>query len=142
MARNESVASRLGLGSLKDSGHVMQCGVACSERNRLFSRLWCVFEVAAYKKLNPQGTIKFKPVFVEAVVVGLLLSAYCFSFIFMTWRILHADGLEADAWVFAAFASWFVPLGIATYGLRIIFREKYRLLSELEARPEHFDCQA
>ncbi|CAE7190269.1 unnamed protein product [Symbiodinium necroappetens] len=97
-----------------------------------FSRLWCVFEVAAYKKLNPQGTIKFKPVFVEAVVVGLLLSAYCFSFIFMTWRILDADGLEANAWVFAAFASWFVPLGIATYGLRIIFREKYRLLSELE----------
>mmetsp|Transcript_41305 Transcript_41305/g.96351 ORF Transcript_41305/g.96351 Transcript_41305/m.96351 type:complete len:644 (-) Transcript_41305:66-1997(-) len=97
-----------------------------------FSRLWCVFEVAAYKKLNPQGRIKFRPLFVEAVVVGLMLSAYCFCFIFMAWRILDEDGLEADAWVFAAFASWFVPLGIATYGLRRIFREKYRLLSELE----------
>ena len=106
---------------------------------RLFIRLWCVFEVAAYKKLNPQGRIKFRPLFVEAVVVGLMLSAYCFCFIFMAWRILDEDGLEADAWVFAAFASWFVPLGIATYGLRRIFREKYRLLSELEARLEHPD---
>ena len=84
-----------------------------------------VFEVAAYKKLNPQGRIKFRPLFVEAVVVGLMLSAYCSCFIFMAWRILDEDGLEADAWVFAAFASWFVPLGIATYGLRRIFREKY-----------------
>ncbi|CAE7357592.1 unnamed protein product, partial [Symbiodinium pilosum] len=32
------------------------------------SRLWCVFEVAAYRTANPSGKITLAPLFVEAAV--------------------------------------------------------------------------
>ncbi|CAK9059566.1 Putative serine/threonine-protein kinase [Durusdinium trenchii] len=41
-----------------------------------FSRLWCVFELAAYRTANPEGHITFQPVFVE----NLVLTATCFGF--------------------------------------------------------------
>ena len=33
--------------------------------NETRSRLWCVFELAAYRKSNPDGKIRLSPLFVE-----------------------------------------------------------------------------
>ena len=33
--------------------------------NETRSRLWCVFELAAYRKANPDGKIRLAPLFVE-----------------------------------------------------------------------------
>ncbi|CAJ1356927.1 unnamed protein product [Effrenium voratum] len=34
------------------------------------SRLWCVFELAAYRMANPSGRITFQPIFVETLVLS------------------------------------------------------------------------
>ena len=36
-----------------------------------FSRLWCIFELAAYRFANPKGKITIAPLFVESVVLTL-----------------------------------------------------------------------
>eukprot|EP00439_Symbiodinium_sp_Y106_P039782 s2894_g4.t2 len=38
------------------------------------SRLWCIFELAAYRKVNPTGIMSFRPLFVERIFLMLLLS--------------------------------------------------------------------
>ncbi|CAE7300257.1 unnamed protein product [Symbiodinium natans] len=47
------------------------------------SRLWCVFEIAAYRKANPHGELRFQPLFVERDILVLwtcgFLAAVLFS---------------------------------------------------------------
>ena len=38
-----------------------------------FSRLWCIFELAAYRFANPQGKITMAPLFVESILLTLLV---------------------------------------------------------------------
>ena len=56
----------------------------------------CIFEIAAYKKVNPSGKITFRPLLFEAVVVGLLLSAYCFCYIYLAWTAIDAARMSLD----------------------------------------------
>ena len=54
-----------------------------------FSRLWCIFELAAFRKCNPQGKITLKPLFVETCVAVGLVFIYLQKF--MNWAF-HTIG--------------------------------------------------
>ena len=92
----------------------------------VFSRLWCVFELAAYRKLNPRGQVTITPLYLGVV----------FSEIFL---LLHAVGF---AWVFVRMFSFRLNLVVVTcvctcllpvahsYRHNILYRQQ--LLSSLE----------
>ncbi|CAE7261576.1 unnamed protein product [Symbiodinium natans] len=96
------------------------------------SRLWCVFELAAYKKVRPTGKISFRPLFIEKVMFWMLSCSYLYGFL-----ILFARGLLGATVILlaAVFAIYFVTWTIGIYMLRMNFREKHHLLHQLE----HFD---
>ena len=45
------------------------------------TRLWCLFELAAYRRLNPSGRISVVPIFLEVAVCQLVLLNYTFAFV-------------------------------------------------------------
>ncbi|CAE7304519.1 unnamed protein product, partial [Symbiodinium sp. CCMP2456] len=92
------------------------------------SRLWCVFELAAYKKVNPGGTITFRPLFIERTVCVMLASAYVFAALFLVARDVFGPGITTMAVAFAIFAC---PYAAGIYLLRMSFREKHQLISQL-----------
>ena len=51
-------------------------------------RLWCVFELAAYRMANPSGRILVTPVFIEAGVLLTILGSYFASALFSTIYVL------------------------------------------------------
>ena len=57
----------------------------------LFSRLWCVFELAAFSKLNPKGKITIAPIYVEAVASQLFLILFAMSGLALLLRIRVAS---------------------------------------------------
>ena len=91
-------------------------------------RLWCVFELAAYKKVNPGGKITFRPLFIERTVCVMLASAYCFAALFLIARDVFGPGITTLAVAFAIFAC---PYAAGIYLLRMSFREKHQLISQL-----------
>ncbi|CAE7390840.1 unnamed protein product, partial [Symbiodinium necroappetens] len=52
------------------------------------SRLWCVFELAAYRHANPSGRITLAPLFVERAMLILFFATYFASSLFITFVIL------------------------------------------------------
>ena len=44
---------------------------------RYLSRLWCVFEIAAYRAANPEGEIELAPIFVELTVLVPWVMIFC-----------------------------------------------------------------
>ena len=66
----------------------------------LLSRLWCVFEIAAYRKLNPGGKIVIAPILNELLACQMFLWVQFFAVIFWLertgpqggndWRMLFA----------------------------------------------------
>eukprot|EP00913_Durusdinium_trenchii_P015773 g14823.t1 len=46
------------------------------------SRLWCVFELAAYRSACPEGKITLKPLFVEMGILYLMFGIYFVAFLF------------------------------------------------------------
>ena len=69
-------------------------------------RLWCVFELAAYKKVNPEGRITFRPLFIERVVAVMMASTYIFGMVFLILRDLLGPGIIMFTF---SFAMWVVP---------------------------------
>ncbi|CAE7223008.1 unnamed protein product [Symbiodinium sp. CCMP2592] len=57
------------------------------------SSLWCVFELAAYRKANPKGRIQLMPLFVEQAVVVMWL---CFWFVCAIMWVGTATDAFAD----------------------------------------------
>ncbi|CAE7492863.1 unnamed protein product [Symbiodinium sp. CCMP2456] len=47
-----------------------------------FSRLWCVFELAAYRTANPNGKVSLSPVFVESAVAAYFFTDYVIALLF------------------------------------------------------------
>eukprot|EP00415_Alexandrium_ostenfeldii_P002437 UN2437 len=43
-----------------------------------FSRLWCVYELAAFMRINGAGAIQFRPIFMEQDRAGLIASGGSF----------------------------------------------------------------
>ena len=59
---------------------------------RLFSRLWCIFELAAFRKANPNGRIVLAPL----ILGNVMRSRFCWSCILCTDRggrmVMVVDG--------------------------------------------------
>mmetsp|Transcript_21028 Transcript_21028/g.49340 ORF Transcript_21028/g.49340 Transcript_21028/m.49340 type:complete len:631 (-) Transcript_21028:259-2151(-) len=96
------------------------------------SRMWCIFELAAYRKANPAGRITLAPIFIEhsvhLVAVSLWGCVICY------WGALAFDLTE----VYGFLVGLLLPLGIAllpvaciVHGLRYFFCAKHRLFQDL-----------
>jgi len=94
-----------------------------------FSRLWCVFELAAYKKVNPEGMISFKPLFVEKIICWIILGGY-----FMNMLLLFYRSTDAKQALFStgAYAIFLVGVIGAVWMLRANFRQKHQLILDLK----------
>lgn len=90
------------------------------------SRLWCVFELAAYKKVNPDGRITFRPLFIEQAVLALMLCSYVFSFLCLFAQSIFYGNVIVLLLIFTV--AW--PVAICV--LRLNFRQKHQLLSQLD----------
>jgi len=87
------------------------------------SRLWCVFELAAYRRANPSGKITLAPMFVEVASCMLMLMQL---FAHLIWWICG----RSPKWLWLAVA--FAPCLPAIHLLRHTYRTKRQLFSDLE----------
>lgn len=85
------------------------------------SRLWCVFELAAFRKANPAGRIVLQPLFVETGLLVIVVGLYGLIIV--------------DEW---RFASAGVSIGLASllgniwyHSLRRLLNDQHHLANEL-----------
>jgi len=90
------------------------------------SRLWCVFELAAFRKANPFGKISLVPLFVEAAVACIWILFNVTSIISL---IVYA---MSPQFRYVEFLLQVVPVLIAAHMLRVNYLAKHKLLSDLE----------
>ncbi|CAE7817744.1 unnamed protein product [Symbiodinium sp. CCMP2592] len=89
------------------------------------SRLWCIFELAAYRKVNPDGIIRFRPLFVERTALVLLVSCLSFG--------AYVPGMSgSEVSLYLAYASLALFNLITAALLRSNYREKHQLRRELQ----------
>lgn len=97
------------------------------------SRLWCVFELAAYRHANPSGRITLAPLFIERAMLILFFATYFASSLFITFVIL--GGFQSlNPLIFGS--VYFVglcPYLFVIHVLRCGIREKHHLLTELKS---------
>ncbi|CAJ1439372.1 unnamed protein product, partial [Effrenium voratum] len=89
------------------------------------SRLWCIFELAAYREANPTGRIVLVPLYVEITVVLTVLLVHATTLTFQA-ALLIASQL--------ALATQLVPMLLMAVGchfLRRSYLAKYKLASDL-----------
>lgn len=92
------------------------------------SSLWCVFELAAYRKANPKGRIQLMPLFVEQAVVVMWL---CFWFMCaIMWVGTATDAFADGRQALAALAVG--PLLPFLKLLRRNFNGARKLLTDLD----------
>ena len=89
-------------------------------------RLWCVFELAAYRTANPDGKITLAPLFVENGAAGCCLGAHVI--VLLSVMSNHLDFSGAIALVLV-----FLPAYFCLHGLRYAMRTKNELIAQLSA---------
>eukprot|EP00439_Symbiodinium_sp_Y106_P023981 s5031_g2.t3 len=97
------------------------------------TRLWCIFELAAYRVANPTGRITLTPIFIEHSVLFLAPALWFASSCY--WAAI-ASGLDK----YGYFVGEALPIGLAliplvgfVHGLRRFFCAKHKLFEELRA---------
>mmetsp|Transcript_25166 Transcript_25166/g.58350 ORF Transcript_25166/g.58350 Transcript_25166/m.58350 type:complete len:483 (+) Transcript_25166:2-1450(+) len=98
------------------------------------SRLWCVFELAAFRKANPFGAIRLKPIFRERQIVWLLVGSYfaAFSFYLPFW-LSYWMGEDLTKSLGAPAIRMLVvsPIFFVFHANRKYMREKHQLIAAL-----------
>lgn len=96
------------------------------------SRLWCIFELAAFRKANPTGQVVLAPLYVETMIGIVLIGLTIIMVTFMFAQIL--------AWG----AMGYISIAISTcpalpliHYIRRILREKRRLVDALASFDLH-----
>ena len=89
---------------------------------------WCVFELAAYHKLNPSGRITIAPVFVEVSVCLLFAYLHVASWFFMA---LRTSAIGQTGWIWMVLACFACSLFPLVHAMRHICMYKQALLSSL-----------
>ncbi|CAE7333058.1 HERC1 [Symbiodinium sp. CCMP2592] len=92
------------------------------------TRLWCVFELAAYQKLNPSGKVTIAPVFVEVIVCLLFVYLHIASWFFVAIR---TSALGRTIWIWIALACFGGSLFPLVHALRHICTYKQVLLTNV-----------
>ena len=107
-----------------------------------FSRLWCMFELAAYRFANPRGKITMAPIFVEFVVLTLLVGIL----VSMTVSWVGAGAIsQGNRAVHLNVALLFLclPLSGIIHVLRKQIRAKRQLILDLESFTlDRAECQS
>ncbi|CAJ1461113.1 unnamed protein product [Effrenium voratum] len=98
-----------------------------------FLRLWCIFELAAYRFANPQGKITMAPLFVESVVLTLHVGILtCSTGVWVGTALRSRVGFTVLHMLLTAIFSALPLLGII-HVLRKETRAKRQLLLDLES---------
>ncbi|CAE7835492.1 ran [Symbiodinium sp. CCMP2592] len=91
------------------------------------SRLWCVFELAAYRMANPSGRIVVSPIFVEVGALVTILFTYFVAILFSLVFVLSWQEVgRVMTYVIAL-----VPLILLLHLMRRNLMSKHRLMSDL-----------
>ena len=93
-----------------------------------FERLWCIFELAAYRTANPDGKITLIPLFMETAVSIYFVAGYVN--VLVVWVILSVEGLESYQVLSFSLQSFLAF--VMVYFLRRSIMVKRRLVSDLE----------
>ena len=91
----------------------------------LFSRLWCIFELAAFRKANPGGKIVLAPMYIE-LVIGVLLLYLLFMQMLHMFVHFFLSGSDLIT------ITGLIPLIFCIHQTRKIAVEKRRLLADLK----------
>ncbi|CAE7569258.1 unnamed protein product, partial [Symbiodinium sp. CCMP2456] len=90
------------------------------------SRLWCVFEIAAYRKVNPRGQVVLAPLFLERMVLLTLITSYGIAGLLWT--------LGVQSYNDTIYALSLSPMLLLIHALRRNATGKTKLFEELVAR--------
>ncbi|CAE7472058.1 otud5-a [Symbiodinium necroappetens] len=94
------------------------------------SRLWCIFELAAYRKVNPTGKISLAPVYIEMIVLVMYLWMYAASIV---WWFSRTTERFSILW-FIAMALALGSSGFAAvHALRYNCQCKKQLIADLDS---------
>ena len=103
--------------------------------DQYFTRLWCVFEIAAFRRYQPQGSVIMLPIcFAVTHLVGVVMwwvVMVCYNFL-----IVVTDLPSAYIFIVTALAT-FLPAGVLQLFLRRMMRNKLSLKTQLLS----FDCR-
>ncbi|CAE7303069.1 unnamed protein product [Symbiodinium natans] len=94
------------------------------------SRLWCVFELAAFRKANPSGRIVLKPLYLEVGLLYVILVNYM-GVLIEEGRVRFAGDRAWDDWWILARAGATLPYVLLIHGLRRLCHEKHLLMEDL-----------
>ena len=95
------------------------------------SSLWCLFELVAFRKANPDGNLRFAPLFIEQSAVCV-----CSQWIapllvnFMLDRL--SAGFRLSGIVVVVFFGAVLPIILVVHSMRYSCREKQQLISDLK----------
>ena len=93
------------------------------------SRLWCVYELAAFRKANPSGRIVVRPLFVELQALCYMLGAVFCATITFAWL---STGLLYSAAYIVVYVVASSPFLFISHRNRLYMREKDTLISDLQ----------
>lgn len=98
------------------------------------TRLWCVFELATYKRLNPHGKIVLAPLFLEKIVGLFYLGNVCAAFFYL---LLRGSGAGAHI-VLPGIVLCCLPYILTIHNLRGYYVQKHQLVSQFQ----YFDLES
>ncbi|CAE7644512.1 unnamed protein product, partial [Symbiodinium necroappetens] len=97
-----------------------------------FSRLWCIFELAAYRTANPTGKIMLAPVFVESAVAAYFFGNYGIALLFT----------DREAFPALSILGQVISIFLLVRYLRRSLGVKRKLISDLRSfRVEEAECR-
>ncbi|CAE7040204.1 amt-3 [Symbiodinium natans] len=91
------------------------------------SRLWCIFELAAFRKANPEGKITLAPLFIEMAVI-CIWSLLCLANIVFWIARSGRNGASVVAYLITV-----VPFLPSVHMLRKNYLAKQKLLSDMKS---------
>ncbi|CAJ1407518.1 unnamed protein product [Effrenium voratum] len=91
------------------------------------SRLWCVFELAAYRTANPNGKLTLNPLFVESVCATMALGNVMGAIVFQVTALNKMDQM----FVVSAYSLGMLPMLVAVHVMRGELRLRQQLIKGL-----------
>lgn len=93
------------------------------------SRLWCVFELAAYRKANPSGKITLTPLYVEQLLTMMIVGLYVVLGCYWVANVVNLSCFTSFVVYVVAMIPACIPLHLMRRNLE---KSKHKLLSDLK----------